>query len=287
MKAKPDCVACMFRQALNTARLLTNNLDIQLRILRKVAASVNKVSLKKTPAELSKPVYLIVAAITGKKDPYKKLKQETNKAALSLLPELRKFAKNSHDPLDAALHVAVAGNIIDLGIGQSFDFNRDIKEILKIMRQQFAISSLRDFRKDAGRGRKLLYLGDNAGEIVFDRLLVEQLLSMGTEVTFVIKSSPIINDATIRDAKIAGITKLVRVIETGSNDVGIDWNHVSAEFLKSVKKADVILAKGHGNFETCDDRPENFYFLLKSKCEIVSRELGVKLGDLVFKHVHR
>lgn len=276
----------MFRQALNTARLLTNNQDIQLRILAKVADSIKKVSLDKTPAALCKPVYLTVAEITGKKDPYEKLKRETNRAALALLPELRKFVRKSPDPLDAAIHVAVAGNIIDLGIGHSFDFTRDIKEILEIMKQKFAISALDDFRNELGRNRKLLYLGDNAGEIIFDCILVEQLIKTDTEVTFAVKSSPIINDATMKDARTAGLTKLVRVIETGGNDVGIDWDNVSKEFMQTVKQADIILAKGHGNFETCDDRPENFYFLLKSKCDIVTNELGIELGDLVFKRTH-
>jgi len=284
MKAKPDCIACMFRQTLNTVRLLTSDPEIQMRALTRTAEWVTRLSLNNSPALLSKPVYLIVSEVTGVKDPYNKLKKETNKAALALLPELRKFIKKAKDPLDAAIHVAVAGNIIDFGIGHSFDFNRSIEEILEVMNQHFAVSALKDFRKELGKGKSILYLGDNAGEIVFDRLLVEELLKTGTKITFAVKSGPIINDATMQDARTAGLTKIVNVIETGGNDVGVDWNNVSSKFLKAVKQADAILAKGHGNFETCDDRPENFYFLLKTKCDMVGNELGVKLGDLVFKH---
>jgi len=283
MKATTDCVACIFRQALNTGRLLTGDPAVHLRILKKVAAWVQKLSLNNSPAIISKPVYLFAASITGMKDPYARMKKQTNSAALKLLPELRKFILKSADPLDAAIHVAVAGNIIDMGIGHSFDFTKSTREILGIMKERLAISALAAFRKELKPGRRLLYLGDNAGEIVFDRLLVEQILKTGTEITFAVKSGPIINDATMQDARTAGLTKLVKVITTGGNDVGVDWTNVSKEFRKAVRDADVILAKGHGNFETCDDRPENFFFLLKTKCEVVARELGVQYGDLVFK----
>ena len=199
-----------------------------------------------------------------------------------MVPELRTLIEQSRDPLDAALHVAVAGNVIDLGIGHKFDIEKDVR---RIMKQDFAIDAVGDFRKELKGGRNLLYLGDNAGEIVFDRLLVERILPTGTEVTFVVKSAPIINDAVMQDAKEAGLTKLVKVITTGSNDIGVYWPSVSREFKNAVAAADIIVSKGHGNFETCHDRPGNWYFLLKAKCEMVAEELGVKLGDIVFKHL--
>lgn len=286
MKARPDCVACLFKQGLNTARIVSDDPDIHMQVLAAVADWSRKLSLNNTPAAISKPVYLFAAKISGVKDPYGKIKRETNKAALVLLPELRKFVEQSSNPLDAAIHVAVAGNVIDMGIGHSFDFNREVEEILAIMKTKLAISSLGDFRNELGRGKKLLYLGDNCGEIVFDRLLVEKIQETGTALTFAVKSAPIINDATMQDARVAGITKIAKVIETGGNDVGVDWNNVSREFLKAVNDADIILAKGHGNFETCDERPENFYFLLKAKCDMVAGILDVKLGDLVFKRSH-
>lgn len=287
MKSRPDCIACMFRQGLNTAKLLTDDPATQMRVLNRIADWTRQLSLDNSPAVNSRPVYMIVSEVTGNKDPYAQQKKETNRAALALLPELRKFARNSPDPLDAAIHVAVAGNIIDMGIGHSFDFNREIEEILDIMKQKLGLSDLPSFRKELGRGRKLLYLADNAGEIIFDRLLVEEILRTGTKVTVAVKSGPIINDATMHDARVAGLTKLTKVIETGGNDVGVDWSNVSREFMAAVRAADVILAKGHGNFETCDERPENFYFLLKTKCEMVANILNVKLGTLVFKKSHK
>jgi uncharacterized protein with ATP-grasp and redox domains len=101
-------------------------------------------------------------------------------------------------------------------------------------------------------------------------------------VTFAVKSGPIINDATMEDARQVRLTDLVPVIETGAGDIGVEWANVSDEFRRAFETADVILSKGHGNFETTEDRPENLYFLLKAKCEIVARALGVTLGDIVF-----
>ncbi len=150
------------------------------------------------------------------------------------------------------------------------------------MHRPFTFSAVDEFRRELGPGRKLLYLGDNAGEIVFDALLVEQLLATGTEVTFTVKSGPIINDATMEDAESTGMTSLVPVIETGSADIGIHWERCSQEFRTAFETADVILAKGHGNFETCNECPENVYFLLKAKCDLVANEIGCKLGDIVF-----
>ena len=279
MKAKPDCILCLFNQALNTVRFVTRDPAAHELVLKRVAAETARQTLEQTPTALSQHVYRIVSEVTGVRDPYARQKRETNRVALRLLPEIRRLVKRARDPLDAALHAAVAGNIIDLGIGHKFDLDRDIH---RLMRQPFAVSAIREFRKELRPGRKLLYLGDNAGEIVFDTLLVEQALAAGADVTYTVKSGPVINDATMKDADHAGMTKRCRVIETGSDDIGMNWKNTSAEFRKAMKSADVIVAKGHGNFETCDDRPENFYFLLKAKCAVVAAALGVKHGDLVF-----
>jgi uncharacterized protein with ATP-grasp and redox domains len=236
--------------------------------------------MDQTPAALSQPVYSFIAELSGIADPYRRVKEETNRAALDMLDDLRRRVLESPDRLDAALHAAVAGNIIDLGIGHKFDLGKDIAHL---MATPFAVSAIERFRRELRPGWRVLYVGDNAGEIVFDRLLVEHLLANGAKVTFAVKSGPIINDATMDDAVTAGLTGMVPVIETGSNDIGVNWNRASAAFTRAVQEADAVIAKGHGNFETCEDRPENVYFLLKAKCEVVARQLGVNLGDLVFK----
>ena len=280
MKAKSDCIACMFRQALNTTRMVVDDPEMELEVLRRLAGRVLDMDVEDTPAGLSMPVYEIVSELTGVKDPFRERKEESNRTALDLEPGLRKRIEKSSDPLDAALHAGAAGNIIDLGIHLEFDIEADTG---RIMDQAFALSDIDAFRNEIKPGRKALFVGDNAGEIVFDKFLVGQVRDAGVDVVYSVKSGPIINDSTMDDAVMAGMPELAGVIETGSNDIGVNWDRVSDEFRREFESAYFIVAKGHGNFETCNDRPENIYFLLKAKCDMVARELGVKVGDIVFR----
>lgn len=279
MKAAPECIVCMYRQALNTARRVTDDERLQARVLAKIGET--PFELNQTPAALSKPAYTSVNSVLGVTDPYRDDKKATNEAALRILPSIRKMIAGSGDPLDAALHAAVAGNIIDMGIGSPFELETDIH---RIMGEPFAINHLEKFRSELRASSRILYLGDNAGEIILDTLLVEHMISLGKEVTFSVKSGPIINDATMEDAVTAGLPSIARVIETGSDDIGVHWDHVSSEFADAFASADLIISKGHGNFETCTGRPGNIFFLLKAKCSLVAAELGVPLGSIVLSH---
>ena len=250
-------------------------------ILKLTAQLSANASLSDTPAELSKSAYKAVSQITGDPDPYAQEKIRTNQAVMQILPRLQQITESSSDPLSTAIHIAVAGNIIDLGIGHNFDLNKDIDAIIQMA---LAIDDTESLRAQITPGIKILYLGDNAGEIVLDTILVNWLKQQGANLTFSVKSGPIINDATIHDARFAGLTDMVEVIETGSDDIGVNWNNVSDQFRKTFESANIIISKGHGNFETCDTRPENIYFLLKTKCQLVASELNVPLGSIVFKH---
>ncbi len=280
IKSKLDCLVCMIKQGLNTAKLATDDEKKQREIINLIAHEIEKVDLNFPPAHISKVVYEIVTKITEVEDPFKSVKEKSNREAISMLPELKRIVSSSSDPLYSALHVAVAGNIIDLGIGHSYDLSKDVDTILN---SKFEIDDYELFRKDIKRGRKLLYLGDNAGEIVFDRVLIEELIKFGLDIKFCVKSKPIINDATMEDAIFSGLAEIVPVIETGTNSIGIDLEKVSEEFKKEFFGADIILSKGHGNFETCAGLPLNIYFLLKAKCNVVSEALGVKTDSIIFK----
>lgn len=199
---------------------------------------------------------------------------------MNMTRQLKHKIDYSIEPLHYAIKAAILGNIIDLGIGMEFDLDRDAE---KIFSEPLAIDHYREFREILASGRmNILYLGDNAGEIVFDMLLIDELRH-DHDVTYTVKSGPIINDATIQDALYVGMTDMVKVIETGSNGIGVKWNGVSEEFRTAFEKADIILSKGQGNFETINDCPGDIFFLLRAKCEFVAEELGVKLGDIVFK----
>jgi uncharacterized protein with ATP-grasp and redox domains len=273
----------MFKQALNTVREITPDPDVSMAVLQRLAERVAVASLKGTPAFVSQAVYDVVTDVTGNADPFARHKRESNALALRILPHVRDAVMNAGDRLVAAVHLAAAGNVIDAGIGHAADTDVET-EIMSMLDLPFGIFDIEPFRAELGPGKRLLYLGDNAGEIVFDTVLVDVIRETGTEIVYSVKSGPIINDATMEDAETAGMPDHTRVIETGSRDIGVNFDRLSDEFRDVMQTADIILGKGHGNFETCHQRPGNFYFLLKAKCDLVASELGVALGSLVLKH---
>ncbi len=285
MKAYPECLACIFNQTIRTAKLITDDQAVWEKAIRKLAERIKTFKLAdETPASVSMPVYEIITEITGMEDPYKDLKKETNKAAKNILPQLEKLVFGSRDPLSSAVHMAAAGNIIDFGINHDLDVEKDVIPSAKM---SFAIDDIDSFRNDIRPGVHVLYLGDNSGEIIFDKVLIEELIELGARVTFSVKSGPILNDATWEDAEYAGIDRIARIIGTGSADLGVNWKKASEEFRQVFDSADIIISKGHANFETVFGMPGNSYFILKAKCECVARELGISVGDLVLKNDRR
>jgi damage-control phosphatase, subfamily I len=279
MIAQLECLVCMLKQGMNSARVATNDKTLQEKAFREVSALVEDMDLNMSPAYVSQPVYETVARITGNPDPFKDLKVQTNQEALKLVPQLREIIKKAPDPLYTAFHVSVAGNMIDMGIGHQYEMSEMVQ---KIIDTPFTIDCYKKFKKDLASAKSILFLSDNSGEIVFDRLLVEQLVPTKINIKYCVKSGPIINDAMMEDAKVAGIPELVEVIETGSNDIGVNFEKSSQAFLDEFNSADIIIAKGHGNFETCCDLPNNIYFILKAKCIVVANQLGVEEGSIVF-----
>jgi len=268
------------KQAYNTAVRATDDRKLIRLVLNRTAEYVMKLDLNTTPADASNFAYKVTTEVTGNRDPYREDKRRFNDLCLERAPALRRRIGDSPDPLKAAVRLAILGNVIDMGIGYSFDLGRELERFLDL---SLATDDYDVFRRRLeGGGRKILYIGDNAGEIVFDMLLVE-MLSREHDVTFVVKGGPIINDATMEDAEYIGLTGMVEVIDTGSDGIGVKWSGVSDTFAERFGKADLVISKGQGNFETLSDREKEIYFLLRAKCESVARVLGVDYGDVVFR----
>ncbi len=283
MKARVDCIPCIFRQTLITARHVTDDPRVLEQVLRKVAEAYSRRTLHSTPAHFSQAAYEIISEETGVADPFAEEKKKFNKLVLSMVPECRAALEASDDPLETGAHLAVAGNIIDLGIGAALDIHSTLASALEV---PFTINDIEKLRADLGRFSNLLYLGDNAGEIVFDMLFIEVIKKLFPDlrVRFSVKSGPIINDATMEDAVAVGMTDVCEVIETGGAYIGAPLDKVSRDFIDAFRSADIIIAKGHGNFETLSSETgNNIYFILKAKCELVAKELGVSVGDSVLK----
>jgi uncharacterized protein with ATP-grasp and redox domains len=279
MKARVGCIPCFVKQGLSAVRLSTPDPAAQQRVLDEVLRRIQSLSLDSSPALLSQIVYAAVREMTGVADPFAQARRETNRLALALLPDLERRIAASPDPLHTAIKVALIGNVVDLGIGgHAFDLERDIAQGLEA---GLTVDDYPAFQAALKDCKRLLYVCDNSGEIAFDRLLIERLRER-CEVTASVKSQPIINDATMQDAQEVGLPAVARVIETGSGDIGVNWDRASEEFKEAFRAADIILAKGQGNFETLDETPGEIFFLLKAKCPEVAAELGVSEGALIF-----
>lgn len=278
MNAQPDCLACFMAQSLRAARLASADAAVHRAVMDETAASLPAMDVAISPATLSMNLYQSVIRNSGVADPFYQQKREQNALALSLEPELRAMVAASEDSLLTALHIAAAGNTIDLGALQAHEINVHA-EIEKVMRERFAIDHSAALRQSLEHCNDLLYLLDNAGEIVFDKLLIQELQRF-SPVTAVVKGAPIINDALMEDAIEVGLTDICPVIDNGGAFIGSPLELVPDRFLERLRQADVIVAKGQGNYETVDVFDGDVFMILKAKCNVVARHMGVEYGQV-------
>ncbi|RLD12904.1 hypothetical protein DRI50_08255 [candidate division KSB1 bacterium] len=290
MKTQFECIPCILKQTIETARLATDDIRLQKEAINRILIYLTQIDYNTPPPALGRDVYGIIHEITGNYDPYKELKQKYNALGLAHYDEFLRIVFKSPDPVMMAAKLAVVGNIIDFGPQTQDQVN--IKDsIQNIAKLDFEINDFDRFINDLKRARSILYIADNAGEIVFDRLFIEILQryypEIGLEFKVAVRGAPIINDATKEDALMVGLDKIATIIENGDNAPATLLDRVSPEMKRAFEKADIIIAKGMGNYETLDERTELIYYLLKVKCALVSQTIGAKVGSLVFKRNER
>ena len=275
MKAYLDCYPCFFSQALKTARMITADEKKIHSILVEVSRVLPTLSFEATPPEIGKEVYRIISDMTGVDDPYRHLKESCTRQALSLYPELKRLIESSEDRILSALKVAIAGNIIDFGANAEFDIKRDVDIILS---QDLAIDHSEALCRALDEAQNVLYVADNAGETVFDKLFIEEI---GKRIVYVVREKPVINDAVHRDALAAGIDRVAEIISSGTDAPGTILDLCSEEFLDVYRSSDLIISKGQGNYEGLSEEARPIYFLLKAKCPVIARDIGVEMGSIV------
>jgi uncharacterized protein with ATP-grasp and redox domains len=276
-----DCIPCFARQALDAARIATDDVQKQEQIVRDALAMVSTIDFKTSPPAMAQLLHRKIKAITKIDDPYKEKKQYFNRFALELFPKFKTLIEKSEKPLEMAIRLAIAGNIIDLGVKSSLEISEVQSVIDNALTDPFDTAELDLFKTEIAKAKDILYLADNAGEIVFDKFLIEQIGA--DKITFVVKGLPIINDATIQDAKEAGITDMVRVIDNGDDAPGTIPETCSKEFRERFAKADLIISKGQGNFETLSDVDKNIFFIFKAKCPVVAKQVGCEIGKMILR----
>jgi len=278
MRTSLECIPCFARQALEAARFVTDDPAVHERVLRDVLRSAAEMDLAQCPPVVAQRIHRHLRQLTGVDDPYRAVKDGFNRMALDMLPDLSARVHQAADPLGMALRLAIAGNVIDLGVNGGLTEDEVRQAVAAALDESFQ-GDVEGFRQAIKAAGDILYLADNAGEIVFDRLLIEQLPS--ERVTVVVRGGPVLNDATITDAEVAGLCDLVEVIDNGSDAPGTILADCSESFRRRFTAADMIIAKGQGNFETLSDETANIYFLFKAKCPVIGDHVGLPVGTHV------
>lgn len=279
MKAFFDCVPCLLRQTLDACRMASEDVSLHERVLKRVLQRSSEWSFERSPPEMSREIHRIIREETGDPDPYREAKSRHNRFALALLPELRKRVLDSRDGFEAAVRLAIAGNIMDFagpgGLGEKLV----LETIEDALTRPLAVDHIGHLRRAIEKANSILYLGDNAGEIALDRLLLEQMPR--GKVTFAVRGSPVINDATVEDAEAVGLRGLVSVVDNGADAPGTILEACSEDFRTRFWCADLVISKGQGNYETLSCENREVFHLLKAKCPEIARDIGCEVGDIL------
>jgi uncharacterized protein with ATP-grasp and redox domains len=228
---------------------------------------------------ISRELHVLLKQYSNNPDPYKEVKKQSNDLVLGMYSELKKIIFHSVNSFDTALRLAIAGNIIDFGIGNDFDLRETINQVLN---SNFAIDDSLQLKQALTEAKTVLYLGDNCGEMVFDKLFIETIGH--SNLIYAIRGEPVINDATMEDAKYIGMDLVADVISNGYDAPSTILEHCSSAFLEVFDRADVIISKGQGNLEgLLGQTTKDVYFLLMVKCEVIADVLGVKKGNFVVR----
>jgi uncharacterized protein with ATP-grasp and redox domains len=277
MKTYLDCYACFVRQALEAARMAGADDSQQKTVLDSVLDLLRHIDPASTPPEIGDRVHRIVRQEVGNGDPYRVAKEASTRDALALYPRMKALLTEAQDPLETAIRLSIAGNIIDFGPVREYDL-LDVVE--RVLAQPFAVDHGAALREALARVDHVLYLADNAGETVFDRLLIEVL---NVPVLYAVKGGPTLNDATREDALAAGLDQVAEVVSNGSDAPGTILDRCSKEFRKLYDEAELVIAKGQANYETLSAEGPRVFFLLQTKCPVIARDVGVPTGSIVLK----
>ena len=279
MHTQLDCIPCFLRQALGAIRRLTDDEEMHARVVRELLRGLGELDLTDPPPVMGRRIHRLIRRLLDDDDPYRPVKEQFNRHALALYPSLKERIEASADPFDTAVRLAIAGNTIDFAALENVTESA-VREVIERALSRPLRGTIDGLQERIESAARILYLADNAGEIVFDRLFIERLPR--ERITLAVRGGPVINDATREDAEAAWLSALVEVIDNGSDAPGTILEDCSPGFRRRFDEADLILAKGMGNFETLNTvNGGRVYFLLMAKCPLVAQHVGCAEGDFV------
>ena len=275
------CIPCLRRQAGDAIALATTDAGLRIETMLKVVDVIAGLPMDQPPPAMAGLIHRFIRERTGSVDPYAAVKARATDMALRLVASLRSQVDAAADPFEAALRLAIAGNILDFAAFTHIDDAQLERCFSDAFAKPLPTSEIERLKAATDSARSILYIGDNAGETVFDRLLIEHLPAGA--VTYAVKAGPVINDATRADAMAAGIQDVARIVDTGSDMPGTMLEYCSPAFRTLFDTAEVVIAKGQANYETLSDAPREIFFLTQVKCATIARDINAPLGQWVVR----
>lgn len=280
MRSSLDCIPCFIRQALEASRQISQDDELIANALRNILRSVSDFDLSLSPPEMGQQIHRILRQEVGCDDPYLQIKKHSTQIALSIVPEVRKQLELSDKPFEVAVRFAIAGNILDFALASAWDDATIRASFEKAGRHPVDTKMIKQLEQQMDKAKSVLILADNAGETVFDRLLIEQLPEH-LDISYAVKGSAVINDAVEADAIDAGIDSIATIINNGTDAPGTLLSLCSEAFIEQFNSADIIIAKGQANFETLNMADREIYFLTQIKCPVIADYYGYQTGDWI------
>lgn len=282
MKTYLECIPCFLNQAVYMAQTGTADESLQKEIVGDVVRAIPEFGFDDSPPAMARRIHQIMERRLGPQDFYKEIKYQSNVKALEIYPYLKAMVERASDRMLKAAEVAIVGNVIDYGAKNTLDIEKDVDRFLESddLHAGKTVFDYDAFQEDIAQAKTILYLGDNAGETVFDRVLIEEIPAE-KKVIFAVREKPVINDALMEDAVMCGIGQTAEIMSSGVDAPGTILELCSERFLDVFASADMVISKGQGNYETLTDASRRIYFLFRAKCPVIARHAKVPVGDIV------
>lgn len=276
MQVKIDCYPCILSQLSELAKKAAGEESAQRQIVRDFLKIVMEADEATTPPEFASFFHRVVNQKTGVHDPFQVVKDKSTALGLAMLPDLRKIIADRNHDFEVVVRLAIAGNIIDYGVNPDFDLSEAEADILSALDLPFDSAAVHLLKQKMDEAKRIFYMLDNCGEAVLDRLLIERYAD---KITVGVRGFPILNDVTRREAALSGID-YVPIFDTGDMAPGVSLRNSSPELLSEMRKADLVVTKGQGNYETLDTYDRPIFHLLRVKCGVISKVLDSPRGAL-------
>ena len=287
MKTHEECFPCFERQASEACALCGMSAKVTADVLDAVRAKMRTFSLSHSPVAMAAEIHGLVRSAANGADPYEAIKQRSNRACQDAMPALSQWMTGAVNRLEMATKLAIAGNVIDYGAYSAIALSpSEVTRAVQIsVTEPLVGADFHQIRRLVDEARKVLYIGDNAGECFLDTFLLDELPCQ--KLTYVVRGGPILNDATEADARAAGIHERCEIIDTGDNAPGVLLERCSADFRRVFSEADLVIAKGQGNYESLSEvTGATRVFLTKVKCPVIARDMGFAKGRSVIRIIN-